>query len=100
MITPVYMKKDRTEESIIYYHVQAPAEAQDFYIGINLLEKTLTFFLTRFAKPITVLDFSGKDIEFSKIPGIDSNVANFVTAKVYSAFLKNEFPEEMNYNFH
>lgn len=101
MVAPVYITKIKVKGSIIYYHVQAPQDKQEFWIGIDKLKKELMFFCTNsFVDPIKIIDLSGNDVYFCEVPGIKSTVANFVVARAYAATLKNEFPQNINYNFH
>lgn len=101
MMAPIYLKKYETKNSTIYYHVEAPINCQDFYIGIDISNKTLAFFKSNiFDNPIKVLDLSGSDVVFVAIDGFDRSVTNFVTARAFSAILKKEFPENINYNLH
>lgn len=101
MVTSIYITQYYSEGSLIYYHVEAPHENQNFYIGIDRANKVLIFFLTNnFATPLKTIDLSGLDVEFCEIPGINYAVTNFVISRAYKAILKNDFPQNMNYNLY
>ena len=101
MVAPIYITKCETKKNTVSYHVEAPNDHQNFYIEIDISNKILVFFKTdSFENPIKSLDLSGSDVEFSEIQGLNSAVTNYVIAKVFSAITKNEFPENMSYNFH
>jgi len=95
----IVMKKIKTLNSIVYYHVFDYINNFDFFMGIHKEEKLIKCYLSNnFAKePLTVIDFSDPSKQIGSIPGINNSTAIRASFLAYKAVLNNDFPEILSY---
>lgn len=96
MAINVIMYKCTQLDKTIYYRVEVPDDNQTFYIGINTIEKNVSYYgNSQFRDPLKVVDLTDIQKPFEPIPRISQITIATINYQAYLAIINNNFPEKM-----
>jgi len=95
----IIIKKYINQAPTIYYHVRDHLNKYDFYVGIDLSKKEITYYNgSNFeSKPLAVINFSDPAQPPGSVPGIKLETSNRINIQLYNAFKNNHFPDDLSY---
>jgi hypothetical protein len=99
MSLSIIMKMKEKNDLFIIYEVNDFTNTYLFYIGVDLKNKKLNYFIdpNDFDNPILSIDYLDPNKKMETFPNISRGTSNWVIAQIYKATIGKNFPEIISY---